>query len=123
MLHIKDADFFEVEDEDFDTILAKDITFTGIIRFKKPFMIKGNVSGSIDAISDLVVDDEATVEANIIAKRVLIRGAVKGNIDSQGLVFVSSTGSVEGDITSPKVVLEPGSMFTGRCTMIKDNNE
>ncbi len=120
MFEVKDADFFEVEDEDFDTILAEDISFSGTIRFTKPFMIKGKVKGTIEAISDLVVDNGAFVDANIIAKRVLVRGSVKGNISSQGLVFVTSSGSVEGDILSSKVVLEPGCMFTGRCTMPKE---
>ncbi len=120
MFQVKDADFFEVEDEDFDTILASDITFTGSIKFTLPFMIKGKVSGSIDAVSDLVIDNDAHVAANIVAERVLVRGTVIGNIDSQGMVFVTSTGSVEGDIASSKVVLEPGCLFTGRCTMPKE---
>ncbi len=123
MFQVKDADFFEVEDEDFDTILASDICFTGTIRFAKPFMIKGKVEGSINATSDLVIDNEAHVEANIVAERVLVRGTVIGNIDSKGLVFVTSTGSVEGDIASSKVVLEPGCLFTGRCTMIKEDKK
>ncbi len=122
MFQVKDADFFEVEDEDFDTILASDITFTGSIKFTKPFMIKGKVSGSIDATSDLVIDNDAHVAADIVANRVLVRGSVVGNIDSKGMVFVTSTGSVEGDISSSKVVLEPGCLFTGRCTMAKEKN-
>ncbi len=120
MFQVKDADFFEVEDEDFDTVLANDISFSGTIRFAKPFMIKGNVSGSIEATSDLVIDEGARVAANIAAKRVLVRGTVIGNINSQGLVFVAATGAVEGDIVSTKVVLEPGSLFTGRCTMVTE---
>ncbi len=123
MFQVKDADFFEVEDEDFDTVLADDISFSGTIRFAKPFMIKGSVSGTIDATSDLVIDEGAHVAANISAKRVLVRGRVIGNIDSKGLVFVAATGAVEGDIVSTKVVLEPGSLFTGRCTMIKDTDK
>ena len=55
----------------------------------------------------------------IVADRILVRGNVDGNITAKKLVFVASTGVVKGDIVAGQVVLEPGSMFTGRCTMTK----
>ena len=108
---------FETEEDDFDTVMAKDITFTGRIHFEKPFMIKGHVNGSIDATSDLLIDTDAEVNADIVADRVLIRGKVKGNVNGYKLVYITSTGSITGDISSAQVVLEPGSTFFGRCTM------
>jgi len=112
-------DLFEREDNDYVTYIASDIKFSGNIHFEKPFIIKGQISGNIDATSDLVVDSGAVVNADISAERVVVRGKVTGNIKCKKVVFVTSTGSVTGDITSAQVVLEPGSSFTGRCTMIK----
>ncbi len=117
MFEVKDNDLFDLEEEDFDTILASDIDFHGKISFAKPFMIKGNVSGSIEATSDLVIDSGAVVNAGINASRVLVRGRVEGNIVGRDLVFVASTGSVTGDISARQVVLEIGSRFSGKCTM------
>lgn len=115
----RDADLFELDENDFDTLLASDVLFTGNIRFSKPFIIKGSVSGKITATSDLVIDTGATVKADIEASRVLVRGKVNGNIKGERLIFVTSTGSVEGDVISAQLVLEPGSTFSGRCTMVK----
>ena len=120
MFEVKDTTLFELDEEDFDTVMAKDITFNGSIKFAQPFMIKGKVNGTIDATSDLFIDSEAEVNADISANRVLVKGKVKGNIIGKKMIFVTSTGSVEGDLTSAQVVLEPGSKFTGKCTMIKD---
>lgn len=120
MLEGKDSQFLELEEEDFDTILASDITFSGTIKFSKPFMIRGTVTGLIEATSDLVIDTNAAVYADIIADRVLVRGKVEGNIKAKSLVFVTVKGSVTGDISSAQVVLEPGSTFTGRCVMTCD---
>lgn len=117
MFDEKDIAQFEIEEEDFDTVMASDISFNGKIRFSKPFMIKGKVTGSIDASGNLLIDSMAEVEADIKAERILIRGKVKGNITGNALVYVTSTGSVDGDITSAQVVLEPGSQFSGKCTM------
>ncbi|MCF0242648.1 MAG: polymer-forming cytoskeletal protein [Treponema sp.] len=122
MYDVKDTDFFDLEDESFDTIIEDDITFSGTIKFKKPFMIRGKVNGSIDATSDLVVDSNAVVNADVNASRVLIKGKVKGNVRGENLIFVTASGSLDGDITTKKVVLEPGCVFTGRCTMIPNDN-
>ncbi|MBQ7157928.1 MAG: polymer-forming cytoskeletal protein [Treponema sp.] len=117
MFEVKDTDLFNLEEDDFDTILADDISFRGAIKFTKPFMIRGKVTGSVEATNDLVIDTEAVVKAEIAATRVLVRGKVEGNITGRDLVFVSSTGAVKGDITSKQVVLEPGARFSGKCTM------
>ncbi|MCQ2240247.1 polymer-forming cytoskeletal protein [Treponema sp.] len=117
MYDIKDSKAFDTDEEDFDTVMASDISFTGNIRFTKPFMIKGKMSGIIEATSDLLIDTDAIVNADISTDRVLVRGKVTGNINGRKLVYVTSTGTVKGDITSAQVVLEPGSVFSGKCTM------
>lgn len=119
MYEIKDSKPFETEESDFDTVMADDLSFTGSIRFSKPFMIKGKVNGTIEATSDLLIDTNAEVNADIITDRVLIRGTVKGNVIGRKLVYVTSSGSVTGDITTAQVVLEPGCIFSGKCTMEK----
>ncbi|MCR4580821.1 MAG: polymer-forming cytoskeletal protein [Treponema sp.] len=123
MFDVKDTDFFDLEDESFDTIVENDISFKGSIKIKKPFMIRGKVSGTINSESDLVIDTGAVVTANITADRVLIRGSVNGDVVGSKLIFVTSSGSVDGDITTAKVVLEPGCSFSGKCTMVKNENE
>ena len=119
MTDLNNNDLFEREDGDYETYIAPDIKFSGNIHFEKPFIVKGQISGNIDATSDLVVDSQAVVNADISAERVVVRGNITGNIKCKKVVFVTSTGSVTGDITSAQVVLEPGSNFTGHCTMIK----
>lgn len=117
MFDVKDTEFFELDEESFDTVLATDITFTGNIKFTKPFMIKGKVFGSIEATGDLVIGENAVVKADVSACRVLVKGGLEGNVNAEKLVFVTADGSVLGDITAPQVILEPGSRFTGKCTM------
>ena len=119
MFEQKELDFLELEEDDFDTVLATDITFNGKINFEKPFMIKGNISGSIVATSDLVIDSTAVVKADIEAERVLVKGKVEGNIIAKKIVFVSSIGSVKGDITAKHIILEPGSVFSGKCLTLE----
>jgi cytoskeletal protein CcmA (bactofilin family) len=109
-----------LEDEDFDTILSGDIDFSGTLNFDKPFLIRGKVSGIIDAKGLLVVDESALVEANISASRVVIRGTVKGDINATEKVEITATGRLTGNITAPegRFFMETGCMFNGKCTMV-----
>jgi cytoskeletal protein CcmA (bactofilin family) len=112
-----------LEDSDFDTILSPDIDFTGTLNFDKPFLIRGKVTGEISATGLLVVDENAVVNANINALRVLIRGQVKGNITAVEKVEITVTGRLSGNITTPEVFMDSGCIFNGLCTMIGRNFE
>jgi cytoskeletal protein CcmA (bactofilin family) len=110
-----------LEDSDFDTILSPDIDFTGTLRFEKPFLIRGKVSGEINASGLLVIDENAVVNADIHALRVLIRGQVKGNVTAVEKVEVTISGKLSGNVTAPEIFMETGCIFNGRCTMVGKN--
>ena len=110
-----------LEDDDFDTILSEDINFSGTLNFEKPFLIRGKLSGNIIANGLLVVDEEAVVEANINAPRVIIRGSVKGDVTASEKVEVSITGKLVGNVKAPEIYMETGCIFNGRCTMTEKN--
>jgi cytoskeletal protein CcmA (bactofilin family) len=112
-----------LEDSDFDTILSPDIDFSGTLHFEKPFLIRGKVSGEINASGLLVIDENAVVNANINALRVLIRGQVKGDVTAVQKVDITLTGKLAGNITSPEIFMESGCVFNGRCTMIGKSPE
>jgi cytoskeletal protein CcmA (bactofilin family) len=112
-----------LEDADFDTILSSDIDFSGTLQFDKPFLIRGKVSGEINATGMLVIDENAVVNANINALRVLIRGQVKGNVTAVQKVEVTVTGKLAGNVTAPEIFMETGCLFNGRCTMTGKNPE
>jgi cytoskeletal protein CcmA (bactofilin family) len=112
-----------LEDSDFDTILSPDIDFSGTLHFEKPFLIRGKVSGEINTSGLLVIDENAVVNANINALRVLIRGQVKGDVAAVQKVDITLTGKLAGNITSPEIFMESGCIFNGRCTMIGKSPE
>lgn len=117
MMDSRDNGILDLDEEDYNTILAPDIEFDGLIEFAEPLMIKGKVSGRIHASSDLLVDVGAEVNANIKAGRVVIKGSVKGNVTADKIVHVFTTGKLTGDVTAPEVVLDTGCFFSGVCTM------
>ncbi|GHU18988.1 hypothetical protein FACS1894163_11520 [Spirochaetia bacterium] len=106
-----------LEEDDFDTILSPDIDFSGTLDVEKSFLIRGRLTGEINARELLVIDEGAAVEADISGSRVVIRGAVKGNVIASEKVEVTLTGKLIGNATAPEISMEPGCVFNGRCTM------
>ncbi|MDR3276900.1 MAG: polymer-forming cytoskeletal protein [Treponema sp.] len=107
----------ELEDNDFDTILSPDIEFSGSLKFARPFLIRGHVSGDIDAQGLLVVDEEAVVEADISASRVIIKGTVTGDVSAGEKVELTVSGRLRGNVKAPEIFMETGCVFNGLCTM------
>jgi cytoskeletal protein CcmA (bactofilin family) len=108
-----------LEDEDFDTILSEDIDFTGVLRCEKAFLIRGRVSGEIVSQGLLVIDEDAVVEANIKAQRVIIKGTSKGDVAASDKVEITVTGQLHGNVIAPEMFMETGCVFNGRCTMVQ----
>jgi cytoskeletal protein CcmA (bactofilin family) len=107
-----------LEDSDFDTILTPDIEFKGTISFEKPFLIRGKVSGVIDAGALLLIDEEAMLDVTTIkSPRVIIRGTVKGELINADKVELTATGELTGDIHTKEITMEPGCVFNGHCAM------
>ena len=117
-LSMTDVNYNTLDDNDFDTILSKDIEFSGTLNFEKPFLIRGKLSGDISAKGLLMVDENAVVEANIKASRVIIRGSVYGNVTATEKVEVTITGKLVGNVTAPEILMETGCIFNGFCTMV-----
>jgi len=64
-----------IDEDQLDTVLALDVEFAGEMFFSKPLMIKGKVSGIVRSESDLYIDENAVVEADITANVVRSRAA------------------------------------------------
>jgi cytoskeletal protein CcmA (bactofilin family) len=106
-----------LEDEDFDTIFAKEIEFDGELVFERSFLVRGKLSGTVKTQGILLVDEGALVNADIRADKVIIRGMVDGNVDAACRVEITSTGKLNGNISTPELLLESGCLFNGSCTM------
>jgi cytoskeletal protein CcmA (bactofilin family) len=106
-----------LEDDDFDTVLSPDIDFAGTLNFEKSFLVRGKINGEIDATGILLIDENALVEANVKAGKVIIRGSVKGNITAAERVEITQTGRLEGNLSAPEINMESGCLFNGQCTM------
>jgi cytoskeletal protein CcmA (bactofilin family) len=93
------------------TLIKGDISSNGDIR------IDGEHVGNITVKGRLVIGPKGKVEGEINCNNIEVSGFLKGKLTAVELVTMKATAKIEGDIIAGKLSVEPGSIFTGTCTM------
>lgn len=93
------------------TKIKGDIIANGDIR------IDGELTGNISAQGRLVVGTKGKIEGEITCNNIEVSGYINGKVKASELLNMKSTSTIDGDIAAGKLSVEPGSKFTGTCTM------
>ena len=93
------------------TSIKGDISSSGDIR------IDGTLKGNIESKGRLVIGPKGKVEGEINCNNVEISGYIKGKIKVLELLNMKSSAKVYGEVIAGKLAVEPGSVFTGNCSM------
>lgn len=101
------------------TLIKGDITANGDIR------IDGELIGNIEAKGRLVIGPKGKVDGEIICSNIEISGYIKGKITVSEILTMKASAHIYGDVVAGKLSVEPGSVFTGTCSMgdSKEKNE
>ena len=100
-------------------ILTTGCSFSGKLYCKGSSRIAGRIDGEIISEGFLVIEEEAHIQANIVADSIIIHGYVNGVVTAKQKVELSETAHFEGDIASPSLIVKEGAQFNGRATMSK----
>ncbi len=106
-----------VAEDEIDTVIGRDIQFTGAINTDKSLLIKGEVSGSIVCGEDLYLSHEAIVDADIHAGRLTVRGTLKGSAVAAESIQLLAESFVEASLAAPEIVMENEERFKGTFTI------
>lgn len=89
-----------------------DLVCDGVVK------IDGVYQGSIKTISNVIISEQARVDAHIEAQNVSVSGQAKGAIVAQGRLEILSTGRVWADVTVSSFLLDDGGKLHGALKMI-----
>jgi cytoskeletal protein CcmA (bactofilin family) len=103
--------------EKMNTIIGKGTTCEGIINTSGSFRVDGDFKGEIKAKGNLIVGENATIDAKIEAQNVYVGGYIRGNIQTEGKVDLAPTGAFFGDMLVGHLNVEEGALFKGNCQM------
>jgi cytoskeletal protein CcmA (bactofilin family) len=90
---------------------------SGDLKFEEGFRIDGKFEGKITAGSDLVIGENADVEADIKVERLTVNGSLRGNVIATERIELHPKARVLADLTTPNLAIQEGAFFQGSCKM------
>lgn len=106
--------------------IVEGTSIEGEIRCESNIRIDGSFKGTLTTKGRLVIGPVGQIDGTISCQNAEIEGVLKGKIHVQQLLSLKGSARVEGDIVTDKLSVEPGSSFSGNCTMggkLKDINK
>ena len=100
--------------------LQGDLTSSGDVR------VDGKLKGSVKTQGKLVLGERGVIEGDVHCKNAIIAGELKASINTEELLTLQSTAKLLGEIVAHQLAIEPGAVFTGKCSMgpvVKTMNE
>ena len=91
-----------------NTVIAKGITFTGVIEGEGIVQIEGRLEGEIKLKGSVTVATTGEVQGPITADSVRVAGEVTGSITAREHLCLERTGSIHGDVSTCSLVVENG---------------
>jgi cytoskeletal protein CcmA (bactofilin family) len=94
----------------------------GDLSFEETFRIDGKFEGKIRSGSELILGDDAEVNAEIEVGRLSVNGSLKGSVRATERVELLAGARVIGDISTPVLRIEEGAHFEGSCQMGQEDS-
>ena len=101
----------EINSISFGSTLSGDLISSGDVR------IDGVLNGSIKTEGKLVLGDKGIIEGEVTCASAIIAGELKATIVAKELLTLKSTAKLSGEIIAGKLAIEPGAVFSGKCSM------
>ena len=102
--------------QDMSLIAAGDV-FDGTLTTTNGVRVLGTVRGTIESKSNVNIDADALVEADITAENVTIGGTYRGTLNCNGRLEVTASGRASGDLETGRILLHEGGFFEGTLHM------
>ena len=91
-----------------NTVIAKGITFTGVIEGDGIVQIEGRLEGEVRLKGSVTVTTTGEVQGPITADSVRVAGEVTGSITAREHLCLERTGGIHGDVSTCSLVVENG---------------
>ena len=106
------------------TYVGKGMQIKGKIWGVRPIWIEGEVQGSIDCATEVIIGEEGKVDAAIRASTIKVNGFVEGELIASSRIEVMAKGRVHGDIKclAGCLIIHDGGILEGQCSTATEEN-
>ena len=89
----------------------------GNISADSDFRIDGLIEGDLNCTGKVVIGEAGRVKGTIICQNAEILGLMDGKIRCGQQLSLRSSGKIQGDVQTKTLIVEPGAIFNGTCSM------
>lgn len=98
-----------------ESVITDELTIEGKIEGTGNVRIAGKFKGEVNVQGNLVIEQGATVTANVRALTITIAGQLEGNIEGATRVELLETGVLTGDVNADSLTVAAGSRMRGKA--------
>ena len=89
----------------------------GNITADSDFRIDGLIEGEINCTGKIVIGEAGRVKGSIVCENAEILGLMDGKISCRQQLSLRASGKIQGDVQTKTLIVEPGALFNGTCSM------
>jgi cytoskeletal protein CcmA (bactofilin family) len=100
-----------------ESVVAREDRFEGTLRSRKGLRVLGQFQGHIDAVTSVVIEEGASVDADLTADEAIVAGDYAGKLVCRQRLEIRSTGLIKGEIETVRLMLHEGGFIDGELHM------
>ena len=89
----------------------------GTITADSDYRIDGLIEGDLSCTGKVVIGEAGRVKGTIVCANAEIMGNMEGKITCHQQMSLRSSGKIHGDVMTKTLIVEPGALFNGTCSM------
>jgi cytoskeletal protein CcmA (bactofilin family) len=81
------------------------------------YRIDGTVEGELQSTGKVVIGEAGKIKGTVTCANAEILGLMEGKITCSQQLSLRSSGKIVGDVKTKTLIVEPGALFNGTCSM------
>jgi cytoskeletal protein CcmA (bactofilin family) len=102
------------------SIISKGVNIEGKLKSEGNVRIDGIIRGDVLVSGNLTLGETSEVTGEVKAENITLSGKVTGTVTANEKIVLEGKGVLKGDLIAKVLVVEPGALFDGKCTMTKE---
>ena len=94
----------------------------GNITADSDFRIDGLIEGDLNCSGKVVIGEAGRIKGTVVCANAEILGLMEGKITCSQQLSLRTSGKINGDVHTKTLIVEPGALFNGTCSMGADKS-
>ena len=89
----------------------------GNITADSDFRIDGTIEGELNCTGKVIIGEGGKVKGTVNCANAEIMGTMEGKVTCSQQLNLRANGKINGDVITKTLIVEPGAIFNGTCSM------